>query len=148
MTTGTLEGFKDWWLTHRPMNTPLDKGLVFVADTHGVVLYKHNQFQVELFIVKPNSEIKPHVHPNVDSFEVFMSGDINFMCDDKWYELNKIGSSIRVKPNSYHGGLFGPAGGSFLSIQHWLNEIEPKFVGDDWEDKEGNASYGASEEIK
>jgi mannose-6-phosphate isomerase-like protein (cupin superfamily) len=136
-----LEQFKDWWLANRIINTPVDDALNFVADTHGVVLFRHNEFQVELFAVKPNSEIKPHIHPNVDSFEVFVSGDINFMCNDEWFDQNIIGSTIRVKPNSFHGGLFGEKGGCFLSIQRWLNEVKPTFVGNDWADKESKSSY-------
>jgi mannose-6-phosphate isomerase-like protein (cupin superfamily) len=136
-----LEEFKDWWLANRVINTPVNDSLNFVADTHGVVLFRHNEFQVELFAVKPNSEIKPHIHPNVDSFEVFISGDINFMCNDEWFEQNIIGSTIRVKPNSFHGGLFGEKGGCFLSIQRWLNEVKPTFVGNDWADKESKSSY-------
>lgn len=137
----SLDEFKDWWLANRVINTPTDDSLNFVADTHGVVLFRHNEFQVELFVVKPNSEIKPHIHPNVDSFEVFISGDINFMCNDEWFDKNIIGLTIRVKPNSFHGGLFGENGGCFLSIQRWLNEVKPTFVGNDWADKESNLSY-------
>lgn len=136
-----LEQFKDWWLANRIINTPINDALNFVADTHGVVLFRQNEYQVELFAVKPNSEIKPHIHPNVDSFEVFISGDINFMCNDEWFDKNIIGSTIRVKPNSFHGGLFGEKGGCFLSIQRWLNEVKPTFVGNDWADKESKLSY-------
>ena len=139
-----LEQFKDWWLANRVMNTPMNGALNFVADTHGVVLYRHDNYQVELFIVKPNSEIKPHIHPNVDSFEVFVSGDINFMCNDEWFDQNIIGASIRVKPNSWHGGLFGPQGGCFISVQQWLNDTSPSFVGNDWHDKENKISYKES----
>lgn len=139
-----LEEFKDWWLATRMMNTPKDSSLNYVADTHGVVLYRHNEYQVEMFLVKPNSEIVPHIHPNVDSFEVFVSGDINFMCDDKWHDQNIISTDIRIKPNSWHGGLFGKQGGCFLSVQKWLNGVPPSFVGNDWHDKDNKASYAES----
>jgi hypothetical protein len=139
-----LAHFKDWWLSTRPLNTPKENALSHVAETHGVVLYRQEPYQVELFNVKPNSEIPAHVHPNVDSFEVFMGGDIAFMCNDLWYSQDNIGASIRVLPNSYHGGKFGDRGGCFLSVQKWLNGVSPKFVGDDWADKEGTHSYEES----
>jgi len=142
-----LENFKDWWLSNRVINTPMDMALSHVAETHGVVLYRQAPYQVELFNVRPNSEIAAHIHPNVDSFEVFLSGDINFMCDDVWYEQKHLGSFIRVPPSSFHGGLFGQRGGCFLSIQKWLNNVEPKFVGDDWADKEGKQSYEESRQV-
>jgi len=136
-----LEGFLHWWLAHRPMNTPENDALVYQKDTHGVVLYRQPPYQVELFIVQPNSEIVPHVHPNVDSFEVYMSGDINFSCDGQWFNQNQLGAQIRVRPSSWHGGKFGKRGGCFLSVQKWLNDVTPTFVGNDWRDKNNNVFY-------
>jgi quercetin dioxygenase-like cupin family protein len=140
-----LEQFLQWWLHNRVICPPLTDSLVHVKDTHGVVLYREGQFQVELFNVKPNCEIVPHIHPNVDSFEVFLSGDIHFMCDDVWSYEQKLGESItRVKPDSWHGGLFGEKGGCFLSVQHWLNGVQPTFVGNDWADYKKSCSYEKS----
>ena len=42
------------------------------------------------------------------------------------------GQVIRVRPNDLHGGVFGPAGGVFQSVQMWLNGIEPRCVGSDY----------------
>ena len=139
-----LTEFMNWWMNVRPINTPSQNALSHVAETHGVVLYRQGEYQVELFNVKPNSEIPAHIHPNVDSYEVFVGGDINFMCDEVWYKQEQIGAYIRVKPNSWHGGLFGERGGCFLSIQKWLNGVKPKFVGDDWSGKDDSQSYGES----
>ena len=141
-----LENFKNWWLSSRPINTPDLNALTYVAETHGVVLYRQDCYQVEMFLVKPNSEIEPHIHPNVDSFEVYLGGDINFMCNGEWFAENVIGSSIRVYPNSWHGGKFGERGGCFISVQKWLNGIEPKFVGDDWVDTKNTSSYKENRE--
>lgn len=135
-----LENFKNWWMSNRPINTPKDSN-VYVAETHGIVLYRQDNYQVEMFSVRPNSEIEPHIHPNVDSFEVYISGDISFMCNGEWFSQNNIGDCIRVYPNSWHGGKFGEKGGCFLSIQKWLNNVSPKFVGDDWKDKKDTKSY-------
>lgn len=143
--TDVLEEFLHWWLQNRVICPPLDNSLTHVKDTYGVVLYRQGPFQVELFNVKPNSEIVPHVHPNVDSFEVFLSGDIHFMCNGEWSYEQKLGESItRVKPDSWHGGLFGPRGGCFLSVQHWLNGVPPTFVGNDWVDEHKRDSYEKS----
>jgi mannose-6-phosphate isomerase-like protein (cupin superfamily) len=133
-----LEHFKNWWMTTRIINTPQEAKLDFYGVLHGVVLYRQAPYQVQLFILPPNSEIDPHMHPNVDSFEVFVNGDINFMCNDVWYSQNVIGSCIRVLPSSWHGGKFGERGGCFLSVQKWLNGVEPTSVGEDWHDKNNN----------
>lgn len=136
-----LEMFLNWWLNNRIINTPSDNSIVCQKDTHGVVLYRHGQYQVELFVVKPNSEIVPHIHPNVDSYEVYVSGDIKFTRDNEVFDQTAIGMQIRVKPSNWHGGLFGARGGVFLSVQKWLNGVNPTFVGDDWTDKNNNTQY-------
>lgn len=140
-----LEFFLNYWLSNRtflpPETTPTNQN----GNLSGVVLYRDNEYQVQLFIVKPNSVIEPHIHPNVDSFEVYVSGDIRFMCDDIWYDEPKSGQVIRVKPNSYHGGEFGERGGCFLSVQKWLNGVPPTSVGDDWHDNQGNVEGTASD---
>lgn len=143
-TEDTLEEFLNWWLANRPFNTPQENELSHAADTHGVVLYRHEQYQVELFNVKPNSEIPRHIHPNVDSFEVYMGGDIEFSRNEEVFSQSTLGDSIRVKPNDWHGGKFGPRGGCFLSVQLWLNKVSPKFVGNDWKDTKGTPSYEES----
>lgn len=144
MQTDDLTEFKDWWLMHRPFIIPEKNMLSHVADTHGSVLYRDGQFQVELFNVRPNSTIPAHIHPNVDSFEVYVSGDIVFMRDGELVEQHVVGGSTRILPSCWHGGEFGERGGCFLSVQKWLNGVEPKFVGDDWDDAHKNNSYGDS----
>jgi len=136
-----LEEFLEWWLEHKPTCPPITKPIIYEGDTRGVVLYRQGHFQVELFIVKPNVEIVQHIHPNVDSFEVHLAGDINFYCNGT---LFNDGKPVRVKPESWHGGFFGPQGGSFLSVQKWLNGVEPTFVGDDWKAHDGSVNYNAS----
>lgn len=133
-----LTNFKSWWLSNRYFN-PIC--MTNVADEHGMILYRENEYQVELFMMEPNSTIVPHIHPNVDSYEVYLCGDIRFMCNDIWYENNTLYSDIRILPNSWHGGEFGANGGAFLSVQKWLNGVEPKFVGDDWVGKDGSEKY-------
>lgn len=113
-----------------------------------VVLFRQGPFQVEMFTVLPReggSIVKEHGHPNVDSYEVYLCGEIKFTLQGKRVYSDEMvlqkshdgsallcGQSIRVPPNVYHGGIFGEKGGSFLSIQHWLNGT-PTSVGLDWE---------------
>ncbi len=44
----------------------------------------------------------------------------------------KRGGIIRVKPHDLHGGTFGPSGGVFYSVQHWLNGVQPHCVSADY----------------
>ena len=145
-----LTAFLHWWLEKRPINTPNDNPLSFGGQICGVVLYRQDNYQVQLFIGQPNSVGDPHIHPNVDSYEVFIGGDINFMCDGVWEQLKGIGGFQRVTPGSWHGGTSGERGGCFLSVQKWLNGVPPTCIGNDWHDEKGNIkgmAYKAAEVI-
>jgi len=39
---------------------------------------------------------------------------------------------LRVKPDDIHGAVVGPRGARFLSIQHWLNGVDPDCVACDY----------------
>lgn len=116
------------------LNGPAD-GMHMYSSTIGVVLHRDGQFQTELFMVPFKVEkIEFHVHPNVDSYELPMSGEFTL-------ESNKIpypsGDSIqgtlfdRYLVNIPHDHVHGAEirkGASFLSFQHWLNDVKPTSV--------------------
>lgn len=125
---------------------PIEGGCSFVEGVTGLVLFRRGQFQVQLFIVDPSVTIPSHVHPNVDSYEVFLSGmqftfeeEIVITHENALVKNEDTGSAlargycIRVMPHEKHGGTASRGGGSFLSIQHWLNGVSPSSVGNDWE---------------
>jgi hypothetical protein len=139
-----LVKFKDWWLKNRPLVVPHDNAVAFDDNIRGLVLYRAECWQVQLFILDPNTNIPEHLHPNVDSFEVFLTGDIEFTINGKVLtprsdSANFNGLSphfnkfIRVSPTTWHGGKSAEVGGTFLSIQQWLNGVKPTNVGNDWE---------------
>lgn len=106
-----------------PMRTYTTPGGV----VQGVCLYRNGPWQVELFSVQPNGAFPPHRHPNVDSIEVHLSGDLRLTV------RGKLAKRItRIRPRDWHGGTSGP-GGTFLSVQRWLNDVAPTSVGLDWE---------------
>lgn len=111
----------------------------------GIVLFRQPPFQVELFIAPPDTEIPSHKHPNVDSIEVHLCGDTGFVV--RGHRLTKenlakvaidgasafCGFKFRVRPSDDHGAHIGPAGGAFLSVQHWLDGVAPSSVGMNWD---------------
>lgn len=143
-----LEGFLHWFLQTMPNlgMIPLHGAVDKIEDVYSVLWYREPPFQVQMFIVPPNYVIPEHTHPNVDSFEVYLGGQIRFSHRGKWVvdqEALEVpgpmgtaplrGYTIRVKPDDLHGGTFGPAGGVFLSVQHWLNGVEPHCVSADYD---------------
>jgi quercetin dioxygenase-like cupin family protein len=132
-----LTAFMNWWVASRPLNAPRDS-VINDDKIHGVVLYRDGQYQVELLQVEPNSIIDEHIHPNVDSYEMYVAGDVNFTVNGISYPEQSLGDNIRVFHDDWHGGVFGPMGGVFMSFQKWLNGVQPSSVGADWADKQGN----------
>jgi len=143
-----LERFLDWFLNDGPRIglIPFSNAVGRVEDVTKVQWFRHGPFQVQLFIVPPNYVIPEHTHPNVDSFEVYLGGQINFshngkFVSSKWEDVvpDNYGCSpyrgmvIRVRPNDIHGGVFGPSGGVFMSVQMWLNGVEPHCVAADYD---------------
>ena len=116
-----------------PWNIPKNN-LSFVEGVTGVVINRKNQFQIEMFIVLPNVIIPEHIHPNIDSYEIAISGmtfihsGITMMTS----EGSCSGMSIYVDHSHWHGGYSSENGGFFLSAQQWLNGVQPTSVGNDW----------------
>lgn len=124
---------------------PLFQSVHKVEDITSVIWYRDEEFQVQLFIVPGNVIIPEHTHPNVDSFEVYVGGQVRFSHKGKWLISEEdlktptnIGTSIRrgvswrVKPEDIHGAMTGPEGGVFMSVQHWLNGVKPHCVAADY----------------
>lgn len=147
MNYDETQAFLNWWLQNRPMAPPIEGFHTCNGQIQGSVIYRSGQYQVQMFVVQPNSVIAPHIHPNVDSYEVYVSGDVEFMLNGEVYsQANNASGILRVAPDSWHGGTFGPKGGVFLSAQRWLNGVPPTSVGEDWKDELGR-TQGAAESL-
>jgi hypothetical protein len=133
-----LTAFTQWWLANRVLAPPADDFFRRAGCGTAIVLYRQPPFQVQLFLVDPHGEVTDHNHPNVDSFEVYLTGDIYFrqngelLLTEEMIRQHPVGSTIRVPPTDVHGATIGPRGGAFLSIQHWLNGVVPTSVDLDW----------------
>lgn len=125
------------------------------------VLYRHQQFQLELVLIHPGSPEWPgvHRHPNVDSYEVALFLPIQFKKNGELVpgpELQVpvdlgvgtiLADCVRLRPTDWHGALAQPQGAALLSVQQWLNGVEPTSVGLDWEGQpttEGHAQQLAN----
>lgn len=147
----TIEEFVQYWMENKPFKSPQTDGVRFVKDSQGVVLYRDHPFQVELFTIEPNSIVKPHTHPNVDTIVIYVSGDIDFQRKHKWYNhpfdmfRGRLPyPAIKISSGVKHAARTGPEGGCFITIQKWLNDSKPKFIGDDWTDDNNKSSYRES----
>lgn len=142
-----LENFLRQFLTKgSPIGyVPLHGAVRYIDGVTAVLWYRKAPFQIQMFVVPPNHIIPEHTHPNVDSYEVYIGGQIKFSHSGKFVFVDadletpvenglpaKRGGVIRVKPHDLHGGTFGPSGGVFYSVQHWLNGVQPHCVSADY----------------
>lgn len=143
-----LEQFCNWFLNNMPVigAVPFHGAVSKIEDVTSILLYRRDQFQVQMFAVPGGTVIPEHIHPNVDSIEVYVGGNIRFSHSGKYVSpaselfanngplglASKRGLTVRVRPNDIHGGTFGEGGGVFLSVQHWLNGVAPHCVAADY----------------
>lgn len=142
-----LSQFVERFLANRPsieVAVPFDSPVAFVESMAGLVIYRDGPFQVQLFIAAPNSEVPEHRHPNVDSYEVFLGGDLDFrksgrsVVHPRLLKIKHADKSVAiyhyvsVAADEPHSAKIGPRGGAFLSVQHWRRAIRPTSVGNDW----------------
>ena len=62
-----LSYFADWYLNSgdiKKIYTPFKDSLLFIEGVSGIVLYRRDGYQVELFICQPNTIIPEHTHPD------------------------------------------------------------------------------------
>lgn len=143
------------WLMEQPLSSlrpPKNAVYSYVTAggaVHSLVLYRSAPYQAELFFGLPaGSEgfFPEHSHPNVDSIEVMMSGQIGFTLRGRPVNTPDevagiapdgsamlLGARVRVREGVSHGAKVGPGGGAFLSLQRWRDGVEPTSVGLDWD---------------
>lgn len=99
------------------------------------VLYRDAPWQVEFVILRAgNAFPRQHRHPDVDAYEYDLSGGTPFFVNgvkpSDWKESHAL---VRVRSTDWHGVGDVPRGACFLSIQEWLNGVNPSAVGLNWQ---------------
>lgn len=63
----TLEDFARWWIdAGSPIMPPKDFQVVLSDDATASAIFRHKQFQVELYLIFPNPNLPIHGHPGVE----------------------------------------------------------------------------------
>ena len=132
---------------------PARAPLRYCDGLRGIVLHREGQFQTQLFIVDPDKTIPEHLHPTVDSYEVYMygmtftNGDRQVVTEEDAVKPDEYGFPVhrykimRIRPTDWHGGTASKNGGAFMSIQHWLKG-QPTSIGLDWDVEEDGEDRG------
>lgn len=118
-------------------------GVANVGGYTGLILYRQPPYQVELWIIPPNTSAPEHAHPNVDIFLVHVTGELSVWVDenlvlgpvqtipDKDGVTKTNGNFIRILPGQSHRASTGQIGAAFLNVQLWMDG-EPRSTASDW----------------
>jgi hypothetical protein len=147
-----LLDFMAWYFEGGIKLKPPQDGLYFQgtpgSDAPGtrvasIVLYRDWPFQVEMIVFTPGVQIQPHLHDDVDSCEVALSGGVELFVEGMQVaflrEPRPDGLSrdflkwAPIPHDARHGGRAGPQGGVFLSVQMWRSKA-PTHVGKEWQE--------------
>lgn len=127
-----------------------NEGVTKIKPGLGITLFRQEQFQIQQFLFEPNTEIIEHSHPHVESYEVYICGDMRLTFDGNevfGYEdckdledgrCPKNGGLLYLPKGAVHGGSIGPRGGCFLSVQVWEWGTEPRPIHEDWLGSDGS----------
>ena len=144
-----LERFCAGFLKQSPVlgAVPFAGAVSMIEDVTSILLYRRDQFQVQMFAVPEHTVIPEHSHPNVDTIAIYVGGNIRisvagkfifpentlFAMDGPLGLASRRGLQVRLRPNVRHGLVIGEGGGVFFAVEHWLNGIAPHCVAEDYD---------------
>ena len=138
--------FKDWWLANgHPIKPPFKLPIHCTDIAYALCLYRVGRFQVELYIVKPNTGSPLHSHPNIESVSMYLTGNISFSdAEGNYRDLTEfqvegdlgthklLGAVAEENDGKMHALKVGPEGGAFLIFEYWKDR-DPVSVTVHWE---------------
>jgi len=108
------------------------------ANVVGTILHRDGQYQAELFCfaaTQYGGSFAEHRHPDVDSVELYLSGEIEFNVVRRGRSDTYKGrrnAPLWINAEDMHGGRIGPAGAVFVSLQRWRTGIATSSIGHNW----------------
>jgi hypothetical protein len=140
----TVKEFKDWWYENNcPIQPPFCNSVFTTDIAYSLVLFRKDNYQVELYTCKPSTQAPFHSHPGVDSLFVYLTGNIEFGLPDEtftntqYYQRAKkdgthmlLGKESEAMDGAKHTLRVGDTGGAFLSFEKW--DREPHSVTINW----------------
>jgi hypothetical protein len=128
----TVEEFADWYKSNNyPIRPPFEDPIYVTDISYSYVLFREGQFQVELYLVRPNTSSPEHSHPGVENIVLLWGGDIGDSENTIFPAvLGLQGPTIRN--GSTHALYAGNKGCAVLSIEKWADGMKPTSVSINW----------------
>lgn len=136
----TLEEFVEWYKSNKyPIRPPFEDPVYVNDNSHSYVLYREGQYQVELYLVAPNSYVPPHSHPHIENIIIVWGGEMDLKNGNQYYNLDQYFDepapdgtcklfgqvTLKMTPGVEHEVNVKKKGAAFLSIERWADGITP-----------------------
>lgn len=127
-TWSNVEDFANWYMSNRmPWMIPWDAEVICSDDATAICIFRHGQFQVELYLVHPDQAVPSHSHPGMESVIIRLgAGNIGRRhatgVSDIWGAMAPV-----LHAGEVHGGRplgFSPKGYAMLTFQQWPEGME------------------------
>jgi len=142
----TIEEFAQWYKENNyPIRPPFGEPIRITDISYSMVLYREGQYQVELYLLKPNSETPPHSHPGVESIGICWTGGLSIeqggeFFDSAPYDFKApdgtstlFGAMGAILPSGASHSLFTKEnGGAMLTLEKWPDGITPTSATVNW----------------
>lgn len=121
--------FREWYMDSKmPFIPPWDTEVICSDDATAICMFRHKQFQVELYLVHPNMPIPLHCHPGMESQIVHLGAGGTEKSNTSLI-LSQWGTIYPVlKPGEFHGarelGVF-TKGYAMLTFEKFPDGVEP-----------------------
>ena len=120
----TVDEFAQWWIAAgSPMRFPPEAEIFVSDDATAVSIFRHGQFQVELYLIHPTPTVPNHEHPGVDVIKIQMGEG-----------TQGIEMSPTLTDGESHGAGFTidtQIGFPLIAVQHWKTR-EPITIAAMW----------------
>lgn len=123
-----VDSFLDWYMDNRlPIRFGENQEVFLSDDATAVCLFRHGQFQVELYSIHPSPLVQMHEHPGVEVIKVRFNNVEEGVGFPTLRKGQSHGSGFRLEGE----GLGFP----LLAVQHWVNGEKPTTVAAQWKGK-------------
>jgi hypothetical protein len=127
-TWNSLEEFAQWYIDNQiPYLIPNGSGSIVTDDATAISIFRKPPYQVELYIIHPNVNIKLHSHPNVETLTVMLGGQKTAFTGDFGTSDTFNRDSRKVSKLEKHGKFtesgYSNEGFAMLSFQKWDEHV-------------------------
>jgi hypothetical protein len=130
-TWENVSEFLKWYLDNNmPMSLPDSQEVFLSDDATAICLFRHGQFQVEMYLIHPQPKVPVHEHPDVDVIKVRLRNNGEEVSAEYFGVLSKgqsHGAGFRLEAEE--------KGFPLLAVQHWKTPYKPTTVASRWKGK-------------